>query len=58
MTKKELIEALEEFPDNAVIDVRLPPAAGDYSDYDHVVSGVEDFIGGRYASWVTLGLVD
>lgn len=53
MTKKELVEALAEYPDEAIIDLR-PPDQWHADDYE--ISGVVDV----YASplgmtWVTLG---
>lgn len=53
MTKKQLIEALAEFPDDAIIDVQIRSLDDDFP--------VVDVIGAITCcdtTWVTLGLND
>jgi hypothetical protein len=50
MTKRELIEELAPYPDDAWIDVRLEAD-------DRAVEGVADVLTHAGKTWVTLGVV-
>ena len=56
MTKKDLLAELEEYPDNAVIEVRVAPDQPDY-ELKHVVDVTDvRHIHGSGSIWVTLGV--
>lgn len=57
MTKKQLIEALAEYPDDASIDVRVRGGAHEIDD-DWPVIGVVGSVALHDDVWVTLGLND
>ena len=53
MTKRELIEALKPYPDDAIIDVRCPTTDG---EIDCDIARIAETVTYFDMTWVTLGV--